>query len=181
MVLHGICSLFVIDGQGYNITGLEHTFCDTSDMTNLVTEHFNGIFYHKFTIRAGDDTGIGMLTTAGSIEWCFFHKDGTNLSVGQCFGNFCFCSHNCDPGITNILFITNKSGGNGRINRFVYGYICTHVIGFFSCTSCFHTLLFHTCGEAFFVDGNSFFHEDFFGQIQWESVGIVKLKCIFAG
>ena len=67
-----------------------------------------------------------------------------------------------------------------RIDLVIYRSVCSHIVGGLTGTSCFRTLLFHCCTEAFLVHAAAFLLEDLFGQIQREAVGIVESERVFS-
>ena len=77
--------------------------------------------------------------------------------------------------------ISNKCCCNGRINCIINSCICAHVVCYFSCFTCFGTLLFHSRLKAFLIDGKAFLFQNLFCQVYRESVSVVQTECIFSG
>ena len=78
------------------------------------------------------------------------------------------------------MIVACESAGDLRIDLVIYRSVSSHIVGGLTGTSCFGTLLFHCCTEAFLVHAAAFLLEDLFGQIQREAVGIVESERIFS-
>ena len=152
-----------------------------SDMAKFTATKFDGIFYYKFTICSLDYTSITFLSTHGSVEWCFSYKYSTFLTFHQRSYDFFFCCENCDLGIICEVIVSFELCRYIDIDLIIYGSVSSHVVGHFTCSTCFDSLRFHCFLEAVFVDSVTLFLKDLFGEIKRESVSIVQFECIFSG
>ena len=124
----------------------------------------DGILYYKGSVVcAGNHTGITALAAHGSVEWGFLHDDGSALAVGQGLYNLGIGGQNRNLRLMLQSVITNELRGNLSRDRLVYGYICTHVVGCLTSFSCFLTLLFHGCLEAFLIYSQVLLFQDLDG------------------
>ena len=167
--------------QCNRITGFDHTFCHTADMSDFTAEHFYRIFYTELTLCSADITGISGLSTHSCIEWSLIHKNSTCLTICQCFYDLCLAGQNSYFRIMTETVISDKCSCNGRIDRIINRCICPHIVCYFSCVTCFGTLLFHRCLKTCLINRKSFFFQNFFGQIYRKSICVVQTECIFSG
>ena len=149
-------------------------------MSDFTAEHFYRIFYTELALCSADITGISGLSTHSCIEWSLIHKNSTCLTICQCFYDLCLAGQNSYFRIMAETVISDKCSCNGRIDRIINRCICTHIVCYFSCVTCFGTLLFHRCLKTCLVNRKSFFFQNFFGQIYRKSICVVQTECIFS-
>ena len=132
-------------------------------------------FYHIhdviFCIPNCCDSRIVKLSAAGCIERCAIENQEFVIPViGTAELNLCLCF---GLGVAQE-FRCRKVGVRTRIlPRFIRGVSLTGSGGFL--------LIRHALTETFHIRGFSVLCQDFFSELNRESVGIVQLKCQFAG
>ena len=171
----------LVNLKGYSLSCGKHSGFHTSDMTEFTTTKFDGIFYYKFTVCCFNYTAITFLSTHGSVEWCLFYKYSTFLTFHQRSYDFFFSCENCNLGIISKMIISLEFSGYVNIDLIIYSGVSSHIVGYFTCGTCFDSLFFHCFLEAFFVDSIAFFFKDLFGKVKWKSVSIIQFECIFSG
>ena len=181
VVLLRITAGLLINFKSYCLSCGKHSGFHMSDMAKFTATKFDGIFYYKFTICSLDYTSITFLSTHGSVKWCFSYKYSTFLTFHQRSYDFFFCCENCDLGIICEVIVSFELCRYIDIDLIIYGSVSSHVVGHFTCSTCFDSLRFHCFLEAVFVDSVTLFLKDLFGEIKRESVSIVQFECIFSG
>ena len=149
-------------------------------MTVFSTTKLNGIFYLELTILSIDHTCVTFLSTHGSIEWCLCCKYSSLLTFYQRIYQFCLRSKYRNLGFVFQSSVSGKLCSDRYIDLIVYSSICSHVIGHFTAFTGTFSLCIHLSLETGFINLISFFFQNLFGQIHWESISIIQLECICA-
>ena len=142
-------------------------------MTDLATKHLLHIFHNKFTVTAFDHTVVGFLSTACCIEWSLIYKDGSSLTVRKSVYDLIFCGKYRNLRFIFQMLVSDKLRSYRRIDGFVYGCICSHVVRCLTCFSCSLALNFHCSFKSLFINIYTFFFQNLFGKIDRESIGII--------
>ena len=169
------------DRQGHGFPYLEHAFCHDSHMAYLAALKMYGILYLKGAVFIGNNTCISLLAAHGSVKRGLLHDDGTLLSVCKGLYQLVFRGQYSHPGISRQSVITNKFSGNRRIDGLVYSHVGTHVIGSLAGLSGLFLLFLHGSGKAVFIHGAASLFQNFLGEIQRESIGVIQLESIGSG
>ena len=162
-----------INGQSNLISNLHHTLCHITDMTDLATKHLLHIFHNKFTVTAFDHTVVGFLSTACCVERSLIYKDGSSLTVRKSVYDLIFCGKYRNLRFIFQMLVSDKLRSYRRIDGFVYGCICSHVVRCLTCFSCSLALNFHCSFKSLFINIYTFFFQNLFGKIDRESIGII--------
>ena len=168
-----ISSCRSVDLQRSSLAFGKHTGFHMSHVTEFAAAKLNGIFYHESSVFCLNHTGIAFLTAHCCVERCFLYKYCSFLSFHKRSYNFLLCCENCDFRIKRKVFVSHKFCCDRSVDLIVNGSVRTHVVCDFTGFTCFHTLLFHCCLEAFFIDSVAFFLQDFFCKVKRESVSII--------
>ena len=149
-------------------------------MTVFAATKFDGIFYTEYTVCSGDHTGVTFLSTHGSVERCLFYKDGSFLTFHQGIHDLCLCGQNSYFGGSFQFVISVKFGCDIAVDLIVYSCICAHIVADCTAFSCTFSLHFHLFFEAVLINSVSFFFQNLFRQIDWESIRIIQTEGIGA-
>ena len=152
-----------------------------SYMTEFATAEFDGVLNNKFTVCSLDHTGITFLSTHCCIERSLLYKYGTLLSLRERIYDLCFCGKDSNLGIKGKMIVADEFCCYVYIDIIVYGCVCTHIVGYFTGSTCLDSLLFHCLLEAFLVNAVAFLLKNLFCKVKRESVRIIKLECVVTG
>ena len=166
-------TLVSIHAKFYQVSYFEHSLGHFSDMADLAAQQLDSVFHCKFITTLADDTGVGYLAAAGSVERGFLHDNRARFPVCQCLHKLFLCGQHRDLRVVVQRLISHESGCDGRIDGFIYCDIGAHVVGHLSGFSGHLALLLHGSLKSFFVDVKSFFLQYFLRQIQRKSIGVV--------
>ena len=161
VVLTGCISSFRIYFQCNRISSLEHAGSHTADMSHLAAQKLHGLFYLESTVLTADNTDIAGLAAHRRIERRFIHKNRPDFAVRQCFHKFRLRRQNRNNRIVYKTIIADKFRSHTRVDGFIYGHVCTHIICNFAGFARLGLLLFHRRTEPFFVHAESFFFQNF--------------------
>ena len=176
-----ITACLFVDFKSYCLPCGKHSGFHMSDMTEFTATKLDGILYHKSAICSLDHTTVTFLTTHGSVERCFFYKYSTFLTFHQRSCNFFLCRKNCDLWIVCEMIVAYKFCSYIDIDLIIYSGVSSHIVGYLTCWTRLHSLLFHCLLEAVFINSISLFLKDFFGKIKRESISIIQFECIVSG
>ena len=152
-----------------------------SHVTKFAAAKLNGILHHESSVFCLDHTGIAFLSTHCCIERSLLYKYGTLLSLCERIYDFCFCGKDSNLGIKGKMIVADEFCCYVYIDIIVYGCVCTHIVGYFTGSTCLDSLLFHCLLEAFLVNAVTFLLKDLFCKVKRESVRIIKLECVITG
>ena len=79
------------------------------------------------------------------------------------------------------IMISYKLGSDRRIDLLINRLLCSHIVCLFSRFTRLFLLLLHELLKTFLIHGTALLLQDLCGDVQRESIGIIKLECIGTG
>ena len=173
---------FHVDACASHFAYLYQTFCHFTHVCDFAANNFYAVSYFHNACFCFDHTLVTYLTAAFCVERCSIQEYRYCIASLCCFCNGFVCNQCNDFCVCHIIYIITSESCFQFYGQFVVnGFCCAHVVGFCSCGTCTFFLCFHFCCESVFVDFHAFFCQDFFCQVNRETICVVQTEGFFTG
>ena len=164
-------SCWLVDTQSYFITNVQFAF-NHSDLVSEYTLELLNFCNFCLAVVVVDSTDIECLSAGFSIEWSLVKYNSADFTGTDACQRLFVPEHSFDFAFTHNFCVTDEF-----CFAFEYEISCSFIpagiiFAFLSC-SCFFFLFFHVSLEAFDINFEALFFQDFFCQFQRESVCVM--------
>ena len=173
--------MFFVDGSCYYFIHQNCAFCHFTHVCCFAADNFHTVCDFNQTVCCFDHTMVTHLTAAFCVERCFIQEHCHAVASLCACCHFVICYQSDHFRIGNFCHIIACKYSCQICRQFViYSFSSAHVVGFASCCSCTVFLCFHFSRKCIFVNAHACFFQNFFCQIDRETVGVIQTEGFFA-